>query len=350
MPDAFRVATLGYGGAGSIDLPFQQYSIQGMKDFLVPDLPIVVEDFARGEECVLLCCWDVSRLLWLTPEACPLPALAQWLKAYPLRKWVYGALDAEGPDRGLSYLLSQSYKGFDRVLNYSSFSSKVTGYPDHLPHGIDTKVFYPRDKKEARQKLIESGFKGLTHKSLLVGIVATNQSRKDYALGIQTVMELISRGYDARLWIHTDHLNRFWDFPALVTDYKLQGRVVITTNNFTDEQMSSMYAACDVTLGIGAGEGFGYPLAESIASGTPVVHGRYAGGDEVVGTWMTVEPIAYRYEGPYCMKRPVFDVRDWADKVCLIVRGYRIQTVLDERFDWDNLWPKWECWLRKGLK
>src|SRR5271157_3233521 len=74
MPDAFRVATLGYGGAGSIDLPFQQYSIQGMKDFLVPDLPIVVEDFARGEECVLLCCWDVSRLLWLTPEACPLPA------------------------------------------------------------------------------------------------------------------------------------------------------------------------------------------------------------------------------------------------------------------------------------
>lgn len=348
MTAEFRVATLGYGGSGSRSLPFQQYHIAGMKDFVIPDLPIVVRDWAGDEECILLCVWDATRLLWLTPAACPIPALAEWLKTAPVKKWLYGAIDAEGPFGRLSYLQSEAYKGFDRVLNYSKWSAGITGYPDYLPHGIDCTKFTLHDRTEAKWQFLKKGFAGLCLDSLLVGIVATNQSRKDWALGIQTCRELLDRGHDVRVWAHTDSLNRYWDFPALVTDYGLQGRVVITTSNFSDEQMSEMYSACDVTLGIGLGEGFGYPIFESLASGTPVVHGDYGGAAEHLPLAMLISSIGERYEGAYCCKRPIFHSHAWADRV-EVLNNFGMLSELPAYLDWTQNWPKWREWLKKGL-
>ena len=56
--------------------------------------------------------------------------------------------------------------------------------------------------------------------------------------------------------------------------------------------MAQFYSACDVTLGIGLGEGAGYPLFESTSCGTPVVHGNYGGGPEYLTAESLVEPMA----------------------------------------------------------
>lgn len=355
MQDEFRVATLGYGGAGNSSFPFFQYHIHEMKDWVIPDLPIIWNDFTQGDDRgILLAIWDASRVLWLSvPEACPIPALKSWLKTAKMRKWTYSPVDAEGVGGKLSFLLQQSLKGFERVLNYSKWSAGVTGYPDHLPHGLDTNVFRPHPRNECRKELRENGWKDLHSTSFMVGIVATNQKRKDWALGMKTCRILLDRGLDVRVWAHTDHLTREWDFAQLVTDFSLQGRVVITMSNYSDTQMARMYSACDVTLGIGLGEGFGYPLAESIACGTPALHGAYGGGAEVVPQWMQIEPIGWRYEGGFCMKRPVFDPVDWAGKAQPPPKHYeslRKPTSLSEALDWQNLWPRWREWLRRGIE
>jgi glycosyltransferase involved in cell wall biosynthesis len=300
----------------------------------------------------------MSRLYWLgIPQLCPDPNLRRWVETAKMKKWAYHAIDAEGPNGKLSTRIAETMKGFDRVLDYSAFSSKITGNPDHLPHGIDTNVFKPYPHREAREELIKQGFPGLTPDSLLIGIVATNQARKNWQLGMETAKILLDRGHDVRVWAHTDVLDRYWSIGNLIVDYGLQGRVAVTQQRFTDEQMAKMYSACDITLGIGP-EGFGYPIAESLACGVPCMCGSYGAQAEFVPKLMQVDPIAYFYEGAFCSKRPVHAPGMWADKVEKMESWHKAAYHLEERsilpstVDWNGpeLWPAWQSWFRKGLK
>lgn len=348
----FEIASVGYGGVGTGKYPWHQYHLHDVTNWLVPELPEVWADFVGDDEGILFCVWDASRLYWLAnPSSCPIPHLRRFVENARMKTWAYHAIDAEGPNGKVSGRIAEILKGFDRVLDYSAFSSRVTGYPQHLPHGIDTSVFFPRNKKQARRQFMDSGFQGLREDSLLVGIVATNQARKNWQLGIEACKILLDRGHDVRLWCHTDTMERYWSIPSLVMDYGLAGRVVMTTNRLTDEQLSWMYSACDVTLGIGP-EGFGYPIAESLACGVPVVSGDYAAQAEFVPKQGLVDPIAFHYEGAFCSKRPIFDPVEWADRVYLMrLTAGQVAThsLMPESLDWNTLWPRWEKWFRGGL-
>ena len=236
LGDVYEVASVGYGGTGSRSIPFTEYKVHSVDNWLVPELPAVWDDFVGDDEGILMCVWDMSRLYWLgTPATCPNPGLRQWVEKAKMKKWAYHAIDAEGPYGKAPQKIAQTMKGFDRVIDYSAFSSKITGNPTHLPHGIDTTVFYPRPHKEARELFAQRGFAGLKKDSLLVGIVATNQARKNWQLGIETARILLDRGHDLRLWIHTDVIDRYWSLGNLIVDYGLVGRAAITITRFTDE-------------------------------------------------------------------------------------------------------------------
>jgi glycosyltransferase involved in cell wall biosynthesis len=360
MPDVFRVGTVGYGGAGSRDIPFPCYHLHSIDNWLVPELPAIWDDFAGEEEGILMCIWDASRLTWLgIPQICPIPQLRRWVEegskprssglvvAPPkIRKWLYGAIDAEGPNGKLSHRIAETYQGFDRVLDYSAFSSRITGHPDHLPHGVDSSVFYPRDHTASREALIKSGFQDLTHDSLLIGIVATNQARKNWSLGIRVCKILLDRGYDVRIWAHTDMIERYWSLNNLTADHGLVGRIAVTLSRFTDERMAQMYAACNVTLCIGP-EGFGFPAAESLACGVPCIAGSYGAQAEFIPPHMLVKPIAFYEEGPYESRRPVYEAEKWADRVESVRRNAKIPECID--WNGSTLWPAWEKWFRGGI-
>jgi glycosyltransferase involved in cell wall biosynthesis len=364
--DIFRVATLGYGGPGSSKLPFQQYGIHSIDNWLVPELPMVWEDFAGSERGIVLTIWDPSRLQWFSqPDYCKVPGLSEWLKVAPFDRWGYFPVDASGPNGKLTEIIKHSICGYDRGLCYSKWAEGIvreTIGETHagrlgltsLPHGIDTAIFQPHDRQEAKQRFRKLGFIGLTDSSFLVGIVATNQARKDFGLGIEVCSRLLKQGLDVRIWIHTDVLKRHWDIVALLQDFDLLGRVVITTNPFTDEQMCQLYSACDVTLGIGLGEGFGYPIFESLASGTPCIHGWYGGAAEhLPETCMPSEgEHRYRMEGQFNCVRPVWTEGAWTHQIH-IVKDLTIEHekwMLPEHLDWNNLWPRWEAWFREGVK
>jgi glycosyltransferase involved in cell wall biosynthesis len=349
LSDVFDVASVGYGGTGSASIPFKEYHLHDVNNWLVPELPAIWNDFVGDEEGILFCIWDLSRLYWLgQPQTCPIPHLRKWVETAKMKKWVYGALDAEGPGGKLPHQIAETMKGFDRVLDYSAFSSKITGNPDHLPHGLDSKVFYPRDHKEAREALIKHGFQGLTPDSLLIGIVATNQARKNWQLGIETCRILLDRGHDVRLWAHTDVLDRYWSIGNLIVDYGLTGRAAVTNQRFTDEQLAQMYSACDVTLCIGP-EGWGFPAMESLACGVPCIAGSYAAQAEFIPKSMQVDPIAYFHEGAFCSKRPVHEALKWAIRVEMNLGK---KASLPSEFDWNGptLWKNWGEWFLKGIE
>ena len=349
-----ELATGGYGGPGSARLPWYQPFLTPTDSWILGDLPVVWGDFANGRKGAILVIWDASRIGWLAdPAMCPIPHLAQWLTANrgEFQKWLYCPVDAEGIGGRYPASLLKVMGGFDRILNYSAWAANVTGFPDHLPHGIDTKIFKPQPKWSARRRFREKGFRQLTQESVLVGIVATNQSRKDWALGMETIRLLVDRGVDVKLWCHTDQIRRYWDLGALVSDFGLWDRVAITVSPINDDELAWMYSACDVTLGIGLGEGFGFPIFESLACGTAVVHGDYGGAAEWLPGWMKVTPREWRYESLFNFRRPVFRAEDWAERVMDVV-GVRDEIRLPEELDWNGeiLWPRWEEWIRRGIK
>ena len=353
--DAFEVASVGYGGPGSRDVPFKEYHTHSVDNWIVPELPAIWDDWAQGREGILMVVWDMSRLYWLgMPQTSPQPHLRKFAERKDVKKWAYHAIDAEGPNGKLSYRIAQTMQGFDRVIDYSGFSSKVTGNPVHLPHGIDTKVFFPRDHKQARELFMHKGFKDLKQTSLLVGIVATNQARKNWQLGIEACKMLLDKGHDLRVWCHTDVIERYWSIGNLIVDYGLAGRAAVTIERFTDEELAWMYSACDVTLSI-APEGFGYASGESLACGVPTIAGSYGAQAEFVPKDMQIDPFAYFYEGAFCSKRPVHDPERWAS-LAELHAARRKQTatksLLPEHVDWSGptLWPAWQQWFTEGIK
>jgi hypothetical protein len=349
LSDVFRLATLGLGGTGSRQYPWVQYYMQHIENYQVPDLPSAVTDHFGGEQGIVWFIWDPSRVGWFVhPEACTMEGLGRWLLANPtkFKKWLYTPVDADTRNGTYPKGILETLSHFDRVLMYTPWASEVTGYPDNLPHGLDGSNFKPHSRSQARKMLLEMGAKNITKDTLLLGIVATNQARKDFGLGVETARILLNQGHDVHLWIHCDDLRRHWDIPTMLSEFGLSERNSITLAGLDDETLCWMYSACDVTLGIGA-EGFGLPLAESLACHIPVVHGNYAGGTAIVPSHMRVEPVAFRYEGAHAWRRPVYDPMDWAAKV-LELRGS--EASLNPKLYWDKAWEDWAIWLRKGVE
>lgn len=371
LPDLFRVATFGYGSHGSCKLPFHQYVIEGMHEWVLPTLPDVWRDFAGKEHGIIMTVWDASRLLWFArPENVQDKYLRDFLNDADFDRWGYFPMDATGPHDKLTAILGHTMQAYDRVLGYSSWADKILRRTlttegidlDWLPHGIDTSVFKPRNRSAARHgfgerigaRTLKGKFLSVPDDAFMVGIVATNQIRKDYGLGVQAVAE-IAKNRKVLMWIHIDTLERHWSIPALINDFGFShDSAVVTMADMTDEEMSWCYSACDVTLGIGQAEGFGYPIFESLACGTPCVHGDYGGAAEHLPEYMLADPPGYpvetvmHLEGLYNTYRPIHSPQTWAMRA--LQQKHSNTSLLPAHLDWNNLWPEWEQWLRKGVK
>lgn len=363
MPETFRVATASPGGINSRHLPFHQYNLDGVQDFVCPTLPEVWQDFAGDEKGIIFSIWDASRLAWLSqPKTqCEIPRLREFLLEKPFHRWIYAPIDASGPNDRLTYPLKQSLIGFDRVLAYGRWAAEVVdrtldrpnGTTEFLPHGIDTSIFYERNRKLCRKMFVSFTGAATLLSSLtprvesdetLIGILATNQSRKNWALGLEACA-ILAKTRKLRIWIKIDALERYWSIPALLVDYGLVNNALISLGNLSDSDLAKAYSACDVVLGI-APEGFGYVHVEATACGCPIVVGSYAGGAELVPKEMHVDPEVYHYEGVWTSKRPVYQAWKWAAMAESWI-GKRV--TMNLQYDWAVLWPRWERYLVEAV-
>jgi glycosyltransferase involved in cell wall biosynthesis len=379
LGDVYRINTAGHAGAGSSKFGFNQYHLENVQsDWVLPTLPVIVNDFAGDKKCVLLFVWDVSRLGWLgQPERArrdtllSYPGMNEWLTKANIERWIYCPIDAAGPNDKLDLSLGLTLLGFDRILAYGPFGEAVIRrtigdeeadkrHLTWLPHGIDDDIFFQLDRRLCRKLFVKRTGAQTVHAlydptahttppladdETLIGIVATNQSRKDWHLGIETCA-ILARERKIRIWIHTDSLEREWSIVSLLADYNLFGRELISLGLLPEETIAEAYSACDLTLGIGP-EGFGFPLVESQFCGTPVVTGSYAGGADVVPKEWQVHPIGFRYEGSFACKRPVYLATDFAEKARELI-GKRCNR--DGMYSWSENWKAWEHWFREAVK
>lgn len=305
----------------------------------------------RRVPLIVFSIWDPARVYGLRQA----DISASW--------WGYFPIDGHNVQGAIGGPAAQAVQGYDRILAYTRFGARVlnrtTGrvIPD-LPHGIDLDTFRPRIDDAAWATLGEILAPTVRPDSILIGCVATNQPRKDLGLLFSTVARMHDRDPRVRLWLHVDRpIGRAWAVPQLAADFGLSRALVVTTE-LDDADLASLYSWCAVTIAPGLGEGFGYPIVESLACGTPVVHGTYGGGSELVPSpaWTFPERLS-RLESPYAIQRPVYDPTDvanaawraigWRRAEPAVVRAWCRASV--EHLSWERLWPVWRRWVRAGL-
>lgn len=356
---AWRVGVMGRGGWGSRKLPFAQYSFGQEWGWGTGLFPRIWNDFGGEETGVVFTVWDAGRLGWLgMPKYNEDPAIRELLETGRVKRWAYVPVDSPGV-RGLTGYNRDTLAGFDRVLAYTKFGAGELNREftavDWMPHGIDLKLWKRSEDVVVRETLFGGGH------GPVIGCVMTNQRRKDWGLAFETASRLRDTHWpDLRLWAHVDVPDRHWDVRALIADYGAGGWAVVT-DWMPDRDLAKYYSACDLTILPSLGEGFGYPIAEALACGTPCIHGNWAGGAELLPEKWLVEPCATRISPAGNLLRPVYHPDDWV-KVCdrAVRRDRMIDGVRDEvaaecrslveHLDWPKLWPVWEKWFDKGLE
>lgn len=165
--------------------------------------------------------------------------------------------------------------------------------PRYVPHGVDTNVYQPMDQSVARKKL------GLPEDAFIVGIVAANKgvpSRKALPTQFEAFARLRERHDDAILYLHT-HIGpemEGLDIPGVLEATGVPEDSVRLADQYRnllgydDAVMAGLYSAMDVLSSPTMGEGFGVPIIEAQACGTPVIVGGWTAMPELVGAGWTV--------------------------------------------------------------
>lgn len=301
---------------------------------------------------ILWVIWDPSRLL--SYVGIPIP----------VQLWSYPAIDATTRTGTIGGPCSHAIQAADRVIAYGRWASRVIkplrpGAVPYLPHGITLAAYTPAEPEEQAWADSQIGPHWKSNQQL-IGCIATNQPRKDLALFCETIATLKDRGHKVYGWLHTDTLLKAWSVAELIDLCDLSRSLTVSVENYDDRAMAVLLQACSVTIAPGLGEGFGYPIVESLASGVPVVHGDGGGGKELVPKIEWRFPVReLRTEGIYALRRPVFRADDVANAIERVWQwqetvGPAVATAYCRgsvaHLDWRSLWPRWRGWIRQGIE
>ncbi len=216
---------------------------------------------------------------------------AKMLNQYNTACWVPVDHDPAPPRVRLFFQQSEAVP-----LAMSRFAEeKLQDYdPIYVPHGIDTNVYRPVE--DVRELF------GISEDRFIVGMVAANKgnpSRKSFVAALQAFAEFHRKHPEALLYLHTDVDGQFSAGVPLepVMDalgippeaLRVTSQYAIHFDPTPPQVMAKLYSAMDVLLAPSTGEGFGIPIVEAQACGTPVITTDFSAMREVNGAGWQVE-------------------------------------------------------------
>ena len=202
----------------------------------------------------------------------------------------------------------------------------------YIPHGIDTDVAFRPDRDAG---VLFRKHHSIPQDAFLITFVGYNRgtppTRKGIEYLLQAVADLNSEGYDdIHVYLHTDPLP-IGDMLGSLHIPKLAialgvGGDKITCHladprhhilGYPDTYMRAMYNAGDVFCLPSGGEGFGLPIVEAQACGSPVIVTHWTSMPELVGGGWTVPYAALTVAPNLGTKRAIVDLKALKEAILL---------------------------------
>lgn len=205
----------------------------------------------------------------------------------------------------------------------------ITAPVRYLPHGLNTRTYFPVPKKIARDYLQLGGKK----EDFIVLNLNRNQPRKRWDICLKAMAEVVSRRPDAPIklliatavqgaWNLLEIFERELKKRDLTMEDGLKHLIVIDApQRLSDYDINVLYSAADVGLNTCDGEGFGLCNFEQAAVGVPQIVPRLGGFTEFLDDEraIMVDPIlAYYSDSSRDMaggEALLCDYRDFAEAI-----------------------------------
>lgn len=317
---------------GSIDLLYGYHKFWPLEEKVQPDIIFFLNDP-----------WIIERYLSFKPKG--------WTREGVTKLVAYYPTDA-GP---FHKEWAEMFNKFDAQICYSKFAERLIieaneGIkPNNLYqiyHGVDTEIFYPINTYIARQQA------SLAPDTFIVGMVARNQYRKRFDILAQGFAEFAKDKKNTKLYLHTALQDVGFGLPNLVKQLKIEDKLIVTrditpVSGVPPKMLNLIYNCFDINCLISLGDGFGLPVAESMAVGAPQVVSGHSCLEELVEGHggLTVKTSAWLMNtGGFNTWGGLSDYKDVAEKLNILyeneemrqqmgIDGYNFIT--QEIFNWD---------------
>ena len=294
-----------------------------------------------------------------------------------------------------------AWESADYLVAYGKYGMEVMRHRapkanlSFVYHGVDTDTFRPIsevEKSEVRKTVI-----GVAGDKKLIGIIARNQPRKAFDKLFEAYYYVLSGDYvrcnkchkvtvgsydlltkkatkpttckhcsstdvkngasrdDVRLYAHGAIQDCGWDLIDLQNDYNLKGKVLVNPSlrigaGVADSTLNGIYNAIDIFTLPTRGEGFGLPILESMAAGTPVIVTDYSAHPEwCKDAGLLVPPAALEAEPLTNIRRAIIDTDLYVTAIIDLLDCKDLRTKLGEngieiarKMDWKVICKQWE--------
>ena len=174
----------------------------------------------------------------------------------------------------------------------------------YIPHCVDTSVFNPGKKIDARRRL-----RGFPVSGFITSMVAQNKgipSRKAFDQNLKawkrfydTLSE--SEKPDVWLYLHTNYTDPAGvDINGMIELLGIPRSQIIPYDSnrhccYSLQEMADIYRSTDVLMAASCGEGFGIPIIEAQACGTVVITSKFTSMPELTFFGECVEPVGTQF-------------------------------------------------------
>lgn len=301
--------------------------------------------------------WVIQRLLEFKP--------ANWAREKTTKFVAYYPTDAEPLQASWVEMLNK----FDAQVCYSKYAEEVVTKSNkgrrpknlyQVYHGVDTEIFKPVNMSLARRQT------NIPDDLFVVGMVARNQYRKRFDIMCQGFAEFAKDKPDARLYLHTAPKDVGFDIANLVKQFDLGGKLIITkdlvspASGVPEKALNLIYNTFNVNCLISLGDGFGLPVAESMAAGTPQLVSGHSCLKELVDGHggLTVNTIATFMNPQINTWGMISDYRDLAEKLQIMYNSEELRKRFSEeaynfitqpQFSWDYAAEQFDTIFKKVL-